>query len=96
MNRMADAQDGVLALLDIFHQLDRGGKTLFDVVADVAIGRIARQQPAIRRAQAKLRHVIIVHENLPLIIDFAELNIRLDEPRLGFVVAQARAWDRDS
>ncbi len=87
---MADAQDGVLALLDILHQLNGGSKALLHIVADVAVGGVARQQAAIRGAQAELRHVIIIDENLPLTIDFAELNIGLDKPRFGFVVAQAR------
>src|SRR5579859_4388303 len=53
-DRLADAKDGVFALLDIFHQLNSGGEALLDVVANVAIRGIARQQPAIRRTQPKL------------------------------------------
>ena len=81
----------MLALLDIFHQLDRGGEALFDVVANVAIGCVFDEQAAIRRAQAKLRHVVFVEEGLPLIVNFAEVDVGLDEARLGLVVAKAGA-----
>ena len=86
---MADPENGVLALLDILHQLDRGGESLFHVISHVAVGRVARQQAAVGGVQPKLRQVVVVHENLPFAIHFAELNVRLDKPRLGFVVAQA-------
>ena len=88
-DRLADAQNRVLALLDIFHQLDRGGEAFFDVVAHVAVGGILHQQAAIGGAQAQLRHVVFVQEGLPLIVDFAEVDVGLDQPRLGLVVAQA-------
>ena len=81
----------MFALLDIFHQLDRGGEALFDVVADVAVASVFDEQAAIRRAQAKLRHVVFIEEGLPLIVNFAEVNVGLDEARLGLVVAKAGA-----
>src|SRR5207244_5351329 len=43
-DHLADAQDGVLALLDVLEQLDGGGKALLDVVAHFAVGGVARQQ----------------------------------------------------
>src|SRR6266436_4003066 len=42
-DRLADAQDGVLALLDVFHQLNRGSESFFYVVAHVAVRGIAHQ-----------------------------------------------------
>src|SRR6266849_3888715 len=88
---LADAQDGVFALLDVFHQLNRGGESFFYVIAHVAIGSIAHQQAAVGGAQAQLRHVVFVQEGLPLIVDFAEIDIRLDQAGLGFVIAEPRA-----
>src|SRR5437588_124009 len=44
---LADAQDGVLALLDVFHQLHGGGETLFDIVAHITVGSILDQQAAV-------------------------------------------------
>ena len=79
----------MLALLDVFHQLDGRGETFLDVVADVAVGGVARQQAAIGGAQAELRHVVFVQEDLPLVIHFAEINVGLDEARFRLVVAQA-------
>jgi len=49
----------VLALLDAFHQLNRRGEAFFDVVAHLAVGGIARQQPPVKpeRAGAAARHL---------------------------------------
>ncbi len=90
-DRLAHAQNRVLPLLDILHQLNRRGEALFHVVAHFLVGGVARQQPPVRRAQAKLRHVVLVQENLPRIIYFAEVHIRLHQPRLRLVVTQPRA-----
>src|SRR5580698_5819672 len=87
-DRLADVQNRLFALLDIFHQLDRGGEAFFDVVANVTIARVFDKQAAIRRAQAKLRHIIFVEEGLPLVVNLAEVDVGLDEARLGLVVAQ--------
>ncbi len=46
-NNLAYPENGVLALLDALHQLQRGGESFLDVVADVAVGGIALQQPPI-------------------------------------------------
>ena len=81
----------VLALLDALHQLQRGREAFLDVGADLAVGRVARQQAAIDGAKAQLRHVIVVHEYLPAIVHLAEIDVRLDQPRLRLVVAQAGA-----
>ena len=48
-NGLAHAQNGVLALLDVFHQLHGGGKAFLDVVAHIAVGGILDQQAAIGR-----------------------------------------------
>ena len=47
---LANAQNGVLALLDVFHQLHGRGETLFDVVAHIAVRSVFHQEPAVRRA----------------------------------------------
>src|SRR5215472_7994329 len=91
-NRLADAQNRVLALLDVLHQLNGSGKALFDVVSDVAIGGIAGEQAPISGTEAQLRDIVIVHEDLPLAVLFAELDVRLHKSRLSFVVAQAGLW----
>src|SRR6266850_5578325 len=88
---LADAQDGVFALLDVFHQLDGGGESFFHVIADIAVGCITHQQAAIGGTETELRHVVLVQERLPLIVHFAEIDVRLDQAGLGFVVAQSRA-----
>ena len=88
-DRLADALNGVLALFDIFHQLDGSGETFLDVIADVAVGGITSEQAAIHWVEAELRQVVFVHERLPFAVNFAELNVRLDEARLGVVVTQA-------
>src|SRR6266478_3485877 len=88
---LADAQDSVFALLDVFRQLNRGGESFFHVVAYVAVGGVAHQKAAVGGAQAQLRHVVFIQEGLPLIVDLAEIHIRLDEAGLGFVVAESRA-----
>jgi hypothetical protein len=36
-----------------------------------------------------LREIVIVHEYLPFAVHFAELHIRLDQPRFRLVIAQA-------
>src|SRR5260370_282638 len=87
---LADAQDSVFALLDVFHQLNRGGEAVLHVSTHVALRGVAHQQAAVGRAQAQLRHVVFIQEGLPLIVDFAEIDIRLDEAGLGFVVAESR------
>ena len=84
---LADAQDGVLALLDVFHQLHGGGETLFDIVAHITVGSILDQQAAVGGAQAQLRHVIFVEVCLPLAVDLAEIDVRFDQPRFRLVVA---------
>src|SRR5260221_1158822 len=88
---LADAQDGVLALFDVFHQLNRSGKTLFHVVTHVAVRGVAHQQAAVGGTQAQLRHIVFVEEGLPLIVDFAEIDGGLDEARLRLAIAKSRA-----
>ena len=68
--------------------MNRRRKPLLHVIADFAIGRVPGQQPAVRRAQPQLRHVIFIQENLPEAIHFAEVHVGLDEPRFRFVVAK--------
>ena len=79
----------MLALLDALHQLQRGAEALLHVIAHFAVGGVAGQQPAVDGAQPKLRHVVFVHEDLPAVVHLAEVDVRLDQPRLGLVVAQA-------
>ena len=85
---LADAQNGVLSLLDVFHQLDGSGKSFFDVISNVAVRGVFDEQPAVGGAQPQLRQVVFIQERLPLVIHLPEVHIRLDEPRLRLVVAQ--------
>jgi len=87
---LANAKNGVLALLDVLHQLDSGGETLFDVIADVAISSITDKQAAVSWAQAELGQVVFVEESDPLTVDFAEIDVGLDEAGFGLVVAKTR------
>src|SRR6266853_2258844 len=87
---LADPQNGVFALLDVFHQLNGGGESFLHVIAHVAVGSIAHQEPPIRGTQAQLRHIVLIQERLPLIIHFTEIDVRLDQARLGFVVTKPR------
>src|SRR6266446_10376575 len=87
---LADTQNGVLALLDVFHQLDGGGEAFFHVVSNVAVGGVLHEQAPVGRAQPQLRHVVFIQERLPLVIHLPEVHIRLDKTRLRFVVTQAR------
>src|SRR5579859_765456 len=86
---LANAQDGVFALLDVFHQLDGRREALLDVVAHVAVGGVTGKQTPVSGAEAELRHVVFVQEDLPLAIHFTEIDVGLDEARFGFVVTQA-------
>src|SRR5713226_3662577 len=87
---LAYAQDGVFALLDVFHQLNGGGKSFLHVIAHIAVRSITHQQAAIGGAQAQLRHIVLIEERLPLIVDFTEINVRLDQAGLCLVVAKSR------
>ena len=91
-DRLAHAQNCVLSLFDIFQELNRRRKTFLHVVPYFAIRRIARQQPAVGRAQPELRHVVFVQKNFPDAVHFPEVHIRLHQPRFGFVVT--KAWPR--
>jgi hypothetical protein len=86
---LADALNGVFALLDILHQLDGGGEAFLDVIANVAVGGIASEQAAIHGVQAELRQVVFVHERLPFAVNLAELHVWLDETRFDVVVTQS-------
>src|SRR5690348_3082964 len=86
---LADAKDGVLALLDVFHQLDGGGEAFLDVIADVAVGSVAGEEAPVSGAETELGHVIFVQEDLPLVVDFAEINVGLDKTRFSLVVTKA-------
>src|SRR5215472_3331006 len=87
---LANAKNGVLSLLDVFHQLHGCGEALLHVVAHVSISGIFDKQTPVRGTQAQLRHVVFVQIGLPLAVYFAEVNVWLDQARFGFVVAQAR------
>jgi len=40
--------------------------------------------------ETELRHVVFVEKRLPLIVDLAEINVRLDQAGLRLVVAKSR------
>ncbi len=87
--RVADLQDGLLALLDVLDQLDGALVALLDVIARVFVVGVLGQQALVRGIQAKLRHVFVVHHDQPLVAVLHESDIGLDQPRLRLVVAQA-------
>src|SRR5712672_1536294 len=87
---LADTQDSVFALLDVFHQLNGGGESFLHVIAHIAVGSVAHQQAAIRGAETELRDIVLVQERLPLIVDLAEIDVRLDQSGLRLVVAKSR------
>ena len=87
---LADFEDGLLALLDILHQLDGRGVALAHVVADFLGGAVvAIEHAAVLRVQAKLRHVLVVHLDDVIVAIFDEIDVRLHHPRAGARIAQA-------
>ena len=85
---VADAQNGLLALLDVLDELDGRLVAFLDVVADVLLRHVAAQQPAIGGIQAQLRDFLVVHQDQVFVALLDESHVRLDQPGLDFVVAQ--------
>ena len=71
-------EDGLLALFNVFDELNGGFVALLDVIANVFLSGIAMQQPAIRRVQPQLRDVILIHEHQILIALLYESDVWLD------------------
>ena len=88
---VADLHDGLLALLNIFNELNRALKPLLDVITSVAVIALASHQTPVRGIEPQRRYVIIVHHDNPLFAVLHEGDVRLDQPRLRFVVAKPRA-----
>ena len=90
-NRITNFQNGLLALFDVFDQLNGALKALFDVIARVAVVAIASQQFAICRIQSQRGYIVVVHHDQPLVAMLHKSDIRLNQARLHNVVAQARS-----
>jgi hypothetical protein len=90
---VADLGDGLLPLLDILDELDGALVALFDVIARVlVVDTVARDQLLVGGIEAKLGQVLVVHDDQPLVAVLDECDVRLDQPRLNYVVAKSRAW----
>ena len=90
-NRFAGAQDRILALLNVPHQLQRGTIPLFDVFLDVALGALLGKQFAIAVVEAQSGQIFFVHDHDELGTAFDEGDIRLDQPRIGAIESLARS-----
>src|ERR1035437_546359 len=79
---LADLEDGLLALLDILHQLDGRRVALADVIPDFLGGAVlAIQHLAVLGVQAKLRDILIVHLNDVIVAILGEEDVRLHHAR---------------
>ena len=87
---IANFQYGLLALLNVFDELQSRLITLFDVVANVFLRRLAVQQFLVGGIKAQLRHVFVVHQHQIFFALLHEGDIRLDETSLLDVVTQPR------
>src|SRR5204863_6590558 len=63
----------------------------FDVIARVTIVAIAGEKPLVRRIQAQLWQVLVVHDDQPLIAMLDKSDVRFNQPRRDFVVLESRA-----
>ena len=87
---LANFQNGLLPLLDVFHELDGGSVAFFDVIADVAIGfLVAIEHLAVLRIQPKLRNVLIVNADQVILAVFGNVNVRFHLARARTGIAQA-------
>src|ERR1019366_8253433 len=78
---LANLEDGLLALLDILHQLDSRRVPLAHVIPDFLGGAVlAIQHLTVLRVQAKLRDVLIVHLNDVIFAVLGKEDVRLHHP----------------
>src|SRR3989442_6394532 len=68
----ANFDDDVFALLDIFQKLDSRLETVLDVIFHVFVYSAPLEHVAVRRAQAKLRHLVLIRDDLVLPADFPD------------------------
>jgi len=87
--RAASRSDEIGALFDILDELDGGLVAVFDVVARVAVIAVAGQQALVGGIQAQLWHVLVIHDDQPLVAMLHERDIGLNQSGWNFVVAQA-------
>ena len=88
-NGLADFQDRLLPLLDIFHQLQRGSVLLLDVIADfLARLLIAIEHVPVLRIHPKLRNIVVVELDDIVVRILRDVNIGLDNPRTLARVSQ--------
>src|SRR5947209_1018140 len=64
---VTDFSDGLLALFDVLDQLDGALVALFDVITGTLFVPVTSQQFLVRRIQAKLGQVFVIHDHQPLV-----------------------------
>src|SRR5436305_6417638 len=90
--RVAVLGDGPLPLLNILDELDGALVALFDVIARVlVVDTVASDQLLVGRIEPKLGHILVVHDDQPLVAVLHECDVRLDQPWLDYVVAKSGA-----
>src|SRR5882672_4008997 len=88
---VTDFGDGLFALLDVLDELDGALVALFDVVAGILVVVVAGDQLLVGRIEAKLRQIVVVHQDQPLVAVLDESDIGFNQAGLDFVVLQPRA-----
>src|SRR5581483_1164533 len=87
-NGIADLYDRLLPLLDILDQLNGALVAFLDVVARIFVVAVFGQQALVGGIKPQRGKVFIVHDDQPFVTVFDEGNVRLNQSRLNFVVAQ--------
>src|SRR5262249_23235169 len=88
---LADFHDRLFPLLDVLHELDRGGIALTNVITNF-FGRpvIAIEHAAVLRVQAQLRYILVVHLDDVFVAVLGDINIRLHHARAGARIPLSR------
>src|SRR6267143_5245190 len=87
---LADFENRLLALLDVFHQLDGGSVSLLDIVPHLLAGAVVTlEHTPVVRVEPELRNLLIVHLDDVLVAFFENVDVRLDDARASAGVAQS-------
>src|SRR5450432_3619053 len=81
-DRFAGAQDRVLALFDVAHELQRRTVAFLYILLDVLFRAFLGKHLSIALVEAKGRHLFLVHHHDILAVALDEGDIGLDQPRL--------------
>ena len=88
---LADFENRLLALLDVLHQLDGRSISLLDVIPHFLAGAVvALEHAPVVRVEPELRNVLVIHLDNVFVTILENGYVRLDNPRAGAGVAQAR------